>query len=141
MVLKNVKRDQLYSLKLSRIYGAYNLWINDDLVTRIGDVGEDRESFSPIWRPVELLFNTDTNEIEILIQVSNFDHSRGGILDDIVFGLPGQMSEYSKKKISLDVFTFGMLIIMTLYLLGIFITRPKDLIPLFLSHACFWSLI
>lgn len=138
--IKNIPAGHLYCLKINRIYCSYRLWINGELKITMGEVATAKEDYYPLWRPRELFFNADSGEIEIILQVSNFDHIRGGIMDDIEIGTPAGMSEGVKRLVAIDIFGFGILLMMIFYLFGIFIIQANDPIPLYFCLACLTTL-
>ncbi|MBI9107688.1 MAG: response regulator [Spirochaetales bacterium] len=65
------------ALLINPIYSAYNLWINGEKISICGKPSEDCEELSFIRARV-VPFEQDTDELDILIQVSNSVHFYGG---------------------------------------------------------------
>ena len=75
------------ALTIPDMYTAYKLFFNGELIASNGIVGSDEESSTPRWEPLTIpLDNTDDRSVEILLQISNFDHSKGGIRLPIIIG-------------------------------------------------------
>ncbi|MBY2476969.1 sensor histidine kinase [Clostridioides difficile] len=76
MRIKNEGRDRVLSLELPEIFCASEVWINGEMVSKLGDVGTEK------YRPkiknsvVSFVAKKDT---EIIINVSNFSHYYGGL--------------------------------------------------------------
>ncbi|HBF4557057.1 sensor histidine kinase [Clostridioides difficile] len=76
MRIKNEGEDKLLSLELPEIFSASEVWINGEIVSKLGDVGTEK------YRPkiknsvVNFIAKKDT---EIIINVSNFSHYYSGL--------------------------------------------------------------
>nr|WP_176700559.1 sensor histidine kinase [Clostridioides difficile] len=76
MRIKNEGKDKLLSLELPEIFSASKVWINGEMVSKLGDVGTEK------YRPkiknsvVSFIAKKDT---EIIINVSNFSHYYSGL--------------------------------------------------------------
>ncbi|EQF23089.1 his Kinase A domain protein [Clostridioides difficile CD160] len=76
MRIKNEGRDKVLSLEIPEIFCASEVWINGEMVSKLGDVGTEK------YRPkiknsvVSFVANKDT---EIIINVSNFSHYYSGL--------------------------------------------------------------
>ncbi|MCB4303772.1 sensor histidine kinase [Clostridioides difficile] len=76
MRIKNEGKDKLLSLELPEIFSASEVWINGEMVSKLGDVGTEK------YRPkiknsvVSFIAKRDT---EIIINVSNFSHYYSGL--------------------------------------------------------------
>ncbi|HBF8533961.1 sensor histidine kinase [Clostridioides difficile] len=76
MRIKNEGEDKLLSLELPEIFSASEVWINGEIVSKLGDVGTEK------YRPkiknsvVSFIVKKDT---EIIINVSNFSHYYSGL--------------------------------------------------------------
>lgn len=119
-------KNAVYGLKLNRIETAYKLWINGKLHINMGEVGKSREEMRPAWRPTEHHFMADTSHIEIVIQVSNFYHRKGGIANSIYFGKPDTIASIVNRLLGYDVFIIGVLLIMGLHHLGLYWLRRNE---------------
>lgn len=76
MRIKNEGKDKVLSLELPEIFCASEVWINGEMVSKLGDIGTER------YRPkikntvVSFVAKKDT---EIIINVSNFSHYYSGL--------------------------------------------------------------
>jgi PAS domain S-box-containing protein len=126
------------ALRIMEVSVAYSLYINGKYATSLGIAGEKRETTVPrqLYRVVD--FEPETKRIELIMQVSNFHHRRGGGPWEVIkLGTENEIREISERRISLDLFLFGSILIMALYHLGLFLFRRKDRSPLFFSIFCF----
>lgn len=123
-------------IKIPRILTAYNLWINEELVATAGTVGKSRETMTPQYLPQVALFESRQGENEIVIQVSNFYHRSGGILESLILGNERQIIGLRCKSIASEFFIFGSLTVIGAYHLALFFFRKKDTSPLYFGLFC-----
>lgn len=125
-VLINTSGDQILGLKIPRIFTSYNLWLDGELIASNGTVARDKKQMVSQYKPQVKYIKPETNQMEIVIQVANFRHRSGGILESIQLGSENQISELRTRNLALELFLFGSLFIIGFYHLGLFIFRTKD---------------
>lgn len=76
MRIKNEGEDKLLSLELPEIFSASEVWINGEMVSKLGDVGT--EKYRPKIKNSVVSFIAKKNT-EIIINVSNFSHYYSGL--------------------------------------------------------------
>jgi PAS domain S-box-containing protein len=136
-IILNGKKQSL-ALRILEISVAYTLYINGKYAASLGIVGEKLETTVPQQLSQVVDFEPDTNRVEIILQVSNFHHRRGGGPDErIELGTEKEIRELNQKRLSLELFLFGSIFIIALYHLGFFLFRKKDRSPLYFSIFCF----
>ncbi|KUO64509.1 MAG: histidine kinase [Gracilibacter sp. BRH_c7a] len=119
------------AVKIPRIFTSYNLWINEELVASAGTVGKSRDTTIPQYLPQVAFFEAQQDDNEIVIQVANFYHRSGGILESLLLGNEKQILSLHYKRIAYELFLFGSLIIIGAYHLALFLFRKKDYSLLF----------
>ena len=75
--------------------------------------------------------------MELIFQVSNFHHRRGGLWEIIQLGREKDLLKAQQKRLSFDLFLCGSILIMALYHLGLYSVRKKDRSSLYFSIFCF----
>ena len=133
-----VSKDDLYGIKIKEFDCAYNIWVNDKYKGSVGRVGIDKENNIPDWRRHEVYFESKNKQIEVVIQVSNFHHRKGGAEDVMVFGKEKSIYNYKLFLLGRDVFLFGIFLIMTIFHLLIYLFRRKDRTVALFSLLCFF---
>lgn len=118
--------DETLGIKLPRIFTAYKLWVNGELTAWAGEVATDINQMTAQYLPQIKYINPTTNTIELVIQVSNFRHRSGGILESIKLGTASQITELYISNLTLELFLFGSLFIIGFYHIVLFIFRTKD---------------
>jgi diguanylate cyclase (GGDEF)-like protein len=130
------KKNESLALKIPRLHTSYKLWVNGELIAEAGTVGHNRDAAIPQYLPQVAFFETQQENNEILIQVSNFHHRSGGILESIKLGGEKQILMQHYKSIARNIFLFGCLIIMGLYHLALFFFRKKNTPALYFGAFC-----
>ncbi len=126
-----------YSLKIEELFTAYKLWVNGKVVASNGKVGTSKEAMHPQSLPLVTTFQPDSTSIQLVLQLSNYYHLKGGILFPIQFGLENIIRAKQRNLAALEMFLLGSFIIMFLYYLAIFFLRTKYRSALYLSIFCF----
>jgi len=125
------------ALRTVEISNAYTLYVNGQKVASLGRAGIDPETTVPQQFPQIIDFEPRSHRMELIIQVSNFHHRRGGIWEVIQLGREKEIREAQERRLSFDLFLFGSIFLMALYHLYLFIVRKKDRSPLYFSIFCF----
>lgn len=125
-LLINTPKDQILGIKIPRIFTSYNFWVNGELITSNGKVAINKDQMIPQYLPKVKYIKPETDTMELVIQVANFRHRSGGILESLLIGPETQISEQRIRTLALELFLFGSLFIIGFYHLGLFIFRTKD---------------
>jgi serine phosphatase RsbU (regulator of sigma subunit) len=115
--------DSIFCIQINRIDVAYKFWINGELVNSSGEVGTSRTHYKPKWSNFEKIFKSKLREQELVIQVSNFSYTRGGIAQKISFSDETNFQRNLKKGISADFLLLGIMIIIAIYHVILFLLR------------------
>ncbi len=115
---------------------AYELYINDQLISSNGKVGTSSEAYSPEYLPRVVEFIPPGSNFEIIVHIANFTYSRGGMWYALSMGTPEQIHRMDKVISDKDLFLFGALAVMALYYLSIFLLRREDKSSLYFVCMC-----
>ncbi len=129
----------LFALKTERIETAHKMWVNGKLLLEHGVVADNEKDMRPQWFPTEIYIPADTSTLEIVLQVSNFVHRKGGISQSISIGTPYQIAAYSKEMDAFVIFVLGVMLIMCVYHFGLFFLRRKDPSTLYFGLVCLFT--
>lgn len=119
------KTNKRLALKIPRLRTAYKLWVNGELIASAGEIGKSKDTMKPQYLPQVSFFEAKKGENEILIQVSNFYHRSGGMLESIKLGSEEKILELKLKNIAMEFILFGSLICIGAYHLTLFFFRRK----------------
>jgi signal transduction histidine kinase len=130
------RSDTVLAMKLLEMSTSYNLFINGQNVSSAGIVDKTADLAKPGFQPEIIGFQSNKNLLDVVVQISNFSHRRGGAWETIVLGTRDQLQNKKELKIAYDLFLFGSIFIMALYHLGLFWLRRKELSSLFFGLFC-----
>lgn len=124
-------------LKVPHMSTAYTLWINGEKISSNGTVGTTPLESLPQFasKAVSFLIPADGN-LDIVAQVSNFDHAKGGMRYALELGMEGQILVQEEVRLGIEMFLLGSLLFMGLYHLGLFIFRNKEKSVLYFGLFC-----
>jgi signal transduction histidine kinase len=128
--------DDVSTLKGIYIHGiasAYYLWVNGELLLENGVVGMDQTSMSPKHYSRVAVFQPKQQELEIVIQVSNFVQRKGGIWEKIELGEADSILFAREKSMTLQTFISSGLFLIGLYHLALYWFRKRDKIAFYMA--------
>ena len=125
------------AIKILDVGTAANLFINGHKLYSVGVVGPTSDTSAPGCNPQTVDIPSTGTELDLVVQMSNFFHRKGGIREKMVLGTRAQLDRADKIKIGYDFFLFGSILIMAFYHMGIFVLRRKSTSPLYIGLFCF----
>ena len=125
------------ALKLLDMAVAYSVYVNEQKLIAVGKPGNTFESTQPQFRPQVVDFRPASERLEVIIQVSNYHHRKGGAWEPILLGLAADIWQIRRNALNVNFFLFGGILIMGLYHIGLFIYRNQEKSPLFFGIFCF----
>ena len=128
----------LYSLHVHGIGVAGRIYIDGVLIKSNGKVGKTYEEVLPSYRHPLLNINTQSNEMILTIEVSNFNHPFGGLRKTIQFGKSDALVRNLYFRVSEDLFLFGVTIIMGIYHIFLFTLRRSEYSFFWFGLICFF---
>ena len=129
-------RDDRLALKIPRVLTAYKLWVNGELTAAAGTVGKTIDTSTPQYLPQVAIIDTQQGNNEIVVQVSNFHHRSGGILESIKLGNEQEILGLRYGSIANNVFLFGSLLFAGAYHLALFFFRKKNTAAFYFGLFC-----
>ncbi len=125
-------------LRLKTLSSAYRLYINSELIASAGQVADNTEDEIGRYKPQTVYFKAPSGEFDIIVQISNFEHARGGIWDNIYLGSADNISSFHTFTVGKVFLLIGVFIIVFLFHLSVYIqTGLKS----FLFSSCFCFLM
>lgn len=129
------QRDPL-ALSVPDLGTAHRLYVDGQLKLSAGSPGTSPENTVPKYNPGVVQFTPTRNRVEIIVQVSNFDHRQGGIWLPIVVGTPENILRLRDNQFARDLMLFGAILIIGLYNLALFLLRPENRSSAYLAAFC-----
>ena len=103
-----------FGIELNRVNVAYKIWVNGILLYEGGKVSTNKDEVIPAKEILTHYFDTESEKIEIVLQVSNFNYNQGGVAGSIIFGTAEKMKSHASWSLAISFFLFGLLIIVAI---------------------------
>ncbi len=129
----DIKQGVNYSLYLSGIMSSGKVWIDNELLSSYGSLGNNIENSTPWIKRDVVNFIPDSDKIDLVIEFSNFYFKTKYIAKWIVLGETKNVISLYIKHQSKDYFTTGLLIICGTLFLLMFIVNRKEKHNLYFS--------
>jgi serine phosphatase RsbU (regulator of sigma subunit) len=124
------------SIKLLSFGTAYELYANGKLIVSNGKIGKSAKDMKPFALPLVCTFPIYSDELELVIQVSNYYDQHGGFWNSIQLGNSRQIQIYRDRLVAVDLLLAGCFLIMAIYHLGIYFLRRSDTSAFYFSLGC-----
>jgi signal transduction histidine kinase/ActR/RegA family two-component response regulator len=122
--------------KTSWMGSSYKLFVNGEMIASNGLVARTREEMTPQYLPLTTSYYSDTDSLDIVLQVANFHHTEGGAWYPIEMGLEQQITTIRENNLSINLFLCGGIFIMGIYYLGLYSSRREETSSLVFSIFC-----
>ncbi|MCW7482304.1 adenylate/guanylate cyclase domain-containing protein [Leptospira kanakyensis] len=137
--LKIILPDNSHQLAiLSPLVGtAFSLSVDGAVIAKEGLVSSVSGSGFPSYRPrVILIPKTEKTEMDLEVEVSNWDDQFGGIYYSLTLGTLDQIQGIRTQAVIWESFLFGAIFLMGLYHCGSFFFRSQNRAPLWFGVFC-----
>lgn len=129
------------ALLAPNVYTSYRLFIDGELRAQDGVVSEQKETAKPEWRGNLVFLASPKDTIEIVLQVSNFDHYRGGVHKPFILGSAQGVLRNREILIISDMLLVGGLLVLAASFLVFYSYRLNMLQCLYFGLFClFWAI-
>jgi hypothetical protein len=137
VLLPETLQHQVLGLYIPSVASAYRLWVNGAPLASNGTVGTSVGTMVPKNYPkVVYVYPDGTATLDILIQVSNFVQRKGGLWQPIKLGSVDPIMHERNGNMFYEVFIVGSLLMMSLYHVGLYLTRKRNGSALFFAIVC-----
>ena len=113
-------------LGLPDAYTSSRLFINGKLVESNGKVGTSKKNFVPHWEYKTIVLPQGQDTLDIILQISNFVHSKGGIKKPIYIGNKKMMELSRARDEAIDLLLTGCLFMGGFFFLGLYLLGNRD---------------
>lgn len=136
MTIHSLQPGQELAFNLRTVSNAYRLFANGKEIAANGIVGVDKTNSQPEYRPQVVTYRCDSTSLQLVMQVSNFVHCKGGFWLPVEIGDVGTVQRERDLRVLLEMFLFGCLFIMALYHFSLYFLRRADASTLFFGIMC-----
>lgn len=133
--------DHTIGLGLPQMYCSYRLWANGKVIAENGTVGMTAEETQPLWRPQTVYFENVSDTLELVLQIANFHHSKGGVKEPLYLGSTSQMKLKRGLAVASNLGEFLALLSLGGFFLYIYLKRVPKKVAFYFALLCLtWSL-
>ena len=118
------------------VYSSYQLYINGQVVASNGKVSTSKTGFVPYWQYQIVDVPTNTDTLQLVLQIANFVHCKGGIGAKIELGKKEIIKIDRQRTEAIDLVLTGCLIMGGLFFFGLFFLGNRDKAILLFSLFC-----
>ena len=112
---------------------SFDLWLNDSLFYYNGHPDVSEELTEPGYAPGFFSYTPRSDTINIIINVANFHHRRGGFWLPVKFGTFSAIQKDMAKKWAANYAAISLIAGFAIFFLIFFLLYPKDRLLLFFS--------
>ncbi|WP_419961186.1 ATP-binding protein [Psychrobacillus sp. BM2] len=132
---------EVLGIKTTNIRMSNAIYMDEKLLGKSGIPAED-SAYTPHNIPYVSYFSPGADEIEIIVQVANFDYaSGGGILGSIYLGDQDSIGKLRESSLAYDWITIAAFSTMFIYFLGSYLHARIGREQLFFSLFCFANVL
>ena len=118
--------EQIYGLKLNNIRMSHRLYINGNRSGEGGHPAANEENHLPGNTPYNTFLHTDGSDVEIVIQVANYEFVTGGIVNSIQFGLANDINNLNGIQLGIDIAAILIMGMFGVYHLSFYFMRRRE---------------
>ncbi|MBN1646740.1 MAG: hypothetical protein JW874_01790 [Spirochaetales bacterium] len=108
---------------------SFRLYIDGHEKAANGSPGMDKVSTIPGYHPLVIRFTVTENTVQIILQVANFHHRRGGPFQALLFGPANAVERYDFWKLFADImFSAVFLFVAFIYIFNAFIKKEASVL-------------
>ncbi|MEO9872645.1 response regulator [Ekhidna sp.] len=134
-IIRNSKEP--LALRIPDLFSTYKLFVNNEKLASMGVPGVDSDSEKP-GRNYQLvsLAHIPSDTLNVVIHISNFVHSKGGIGSPITLGTLNSLTYKKFINDVYDVFMAGCLVMGAFFFLGLYFYGRKEKMALYFALFC-----
>lgn len=114
--------DEILGMVVPYMHGNYNLWVDNKLLAKNGQVGTNEDTSVPGKDPKVVYFLPEDATFTLTLQISNYYYKDGGMFLPITLGESENIHDSHSRKIIIQSILLGVLILAGIYhiVLGVF---------------------
>lgn len=136
LVISGLIPGKTYSLYIPEMLTSFRFFLNGEEVYGNGIVGRDRSESKAQFHPGIISFVSESGTIEIVCQISNFNHRNSGIWRSIKLGDEKTVYENRIRNLLLEMFISTVLLAISFFHIGIYVYRTEAKVELLFGLTC-----
>lgn len=113
-------------IAMPEVYTSYVLYVNGKPAATNGVVSTSSDKFVPHWQYKAFDIPRYTKKLVLILQISNFAHSKGGIGKALMIGKKIDIELERRRTEAIDYILFGCLLMGGLFFIGLFLLGNRD---------------
>lgn len=135
--IKSPEADGLYGIRLHDLFTASKVWFDGKLIYTTGKTGYNKETSIPGFSYEDIpLFFKGQDEHELVVQISNYNHTRSGLVKPVKFGTFNSLTRQSKNWMILNLIIIGIILVIGFNHLVNYFLHKNDITNLFFGLLC-----
>ncbi|MGE6573674.1 hybrid sensor histidine kinase/response regulator [Paenibacillus xylanexedens] len=130
LIVRNVPQGELLAIAKRYVRFSDVMYVDGKLMSRSGQPGTSAASYVPRNEPYTIYFHPERTEIEVVLQVANFDFRSGGIYNSIDLGQGSHMEARAIIQSGLELLIMGIVVIFGLLFFYLYVRLHRDGIQL-----------
>lgn len=130
------KNKQELALTIPDVYSSYRLYINGNLFSSNGKPDTSKSSAVAKWVTETIPLQTNKDTLNLVLQIANFWHAKGGPYKEILIGDKTSLVYESEKEKAYDLILTGCVFMGGLFFIGLFLFGKHDKVILYFSLFC-----
>ncbi|ANY68105.1 hypothetical protein BBD42_17695 [Paenibacillus sp. BIHB 4019] len=126
LLVRNVPPNEPLAIAKRYVRFSDAMYVNGQLLGRSGQPGSSVETYQPRNVPYTVYFHSEGTEVEIVLQVANFDFHSGGINGAIDLGLSQHIEARTILQSGLELLTIGIVLILGLLFFYLYVRLHRD---------------
>ncbi|SDW60669.1 cell wall metabolism sensor histidine kinase WalK [Paenibacillus sp. CF384] len=129
--------DRVLAVRVPNIFSSYRFWIDGKLLAEQGIVGTSRSTSKAQQFPRIVSFHPDgKQQLDFVVQVSNFQHRKGGIWVPFKMGNSDTLVANQMKASVQEILILGSLLIIGIYHIGLYAFRRQEQFTIHFGLLC-----
>ncbi|WP_411822179.1 ATP-binding protein [Leptospira sp. 'Mane'] len=125
-----------YGLFWTEIMSAFEIFVNARSVVKVGKTGDSFQTMTPDLKPGTANLGNLSEDVEIVIWVSNFNHENHGFWEPLYFGQWKSIERQHIEFVIRDIASASAIIIIGLYHLIMYLSRLRSKEYLLFGFFC-----
>ncbi|WP_238188134.1 ATP-binding protein [Paenibacillus sp. L3-i20] len=135
LIIQNAPKDRTLAIAKQYVRFSDKIYVDGLLLGQSGTPGFSRDNYEPRNVPYTAFFRAAGDEIEVILQVANFDFLSGGVFNSIELGTGNEIATRNHFRSALELMGVGILILFMLLFLFLYFGFDRN--PLLLLFGAF----
>ncbi|MBA4146034.1 MAG: hypothetical protein C0523_09740 [Cytophaga sp.] len=124
------------AITMPETYTSYRLWANGKVIAENGHVGKNKDASKPHWEVKKVSFDRPGDTLQLVLQISNFHHAKGGMKNHITLGESQLMTDAFEMTQTSTWIECSALALMSLAFLIMYLVLGIKKVVLYFSMLC-----